>query len=118
MDSLRREPDMSAEHNALPAVASNLPQSEPVDQPSSPPIWVQRLQLIVFVVFCVELGMLLAVLPWTRVWTENSLVLSHPGLRAVLQHNFVRGAVTGLGLVDIWLGIWEAVHYRERSARR
>jgi hypothetical protein len=85
----------------------------PTISPIAAPVWVQRLQLVVLVVFCIELGMLLAVLPWTRVWLENSLLTNYPALRAVAHQNFVRGAVSGLGLVDIWIGIWEAVHYRE-----
>jgi hypothetical protein len=76
-------------------------------------LWLERTSLVVYVVFCVELGMLLAVLPWTRVWTDNTFVISRPLLRSLATDNFVRGLVTGLGLVDIWLGIWEAVHYRE-----
>lgn len=82
---------------------------------SSEPVWAQRLKLVVFVLFCIELGMLLAVLPWTRVWSENSLLAAYPTVRAVLQFEFVRGAVTGLGLVDIWLGIREAVNYRDKG---
>jgi hypothetical protein len=90
----------------------------PAAQPethASEPVWAQRLKLVVFVLFCIELGMLLAVLPWTRVWTENSLLTAYPSLRAVLQLSFVRGTVTGLGLIDIWLGIREAVVYRDRK---
>jgi hypothetical protein len=30
-----------------------------------------------------------------------------------MQSNFTRGLFTGLGLIDIWLGIWEAAHYRD-----
>jgi hypothetical protein len=25
----------------------------------------------------------------------------------------VRGVITGIGLVDVWIGIWEAVHYKD-----
>lgn len=77
-------------------------------------VWGKRLKLIVFVLFCIELGMLLTVLPWTRVWGENSLLVSYPILRAFLRHDFVRGAITGLGLIDVWLGIREAVNYKEK----
>jgi hypothetical protein len=78
------------------------------------PVWVKRIKLVLFVLFCIELGMLLTVLPWTKVWNENSVLLSYPTLRAIMRHDFVRGAITGLGLVDIWLGIREAVNYREK----
>ena len=104
-------PDPNISFPAQAMVAAKPPQA----QAPEVPLWAQRLQLIIFVVFCVQLGLLLAVLPWKPVWTDNSLVAGMPGLRAVLQHNFVRGLVTGLGLVDIWLGVMEAVRYREKK---
>ncbi len=82
---------------------------------SSVAIWIDRLGLVIRVVFYIELGMLLAVLPWTRLWTENGLLVEFPRLRDMMQMNFVRGLVTGIGLVDMWIGIWEAVRYRERK---
>ena len=81
-------------------------------------LWLHRLSLIIFVIFCIELGMLLTVLPWTRVWTENTLLAANHSWRAIMQDNFVRGAVTGIGVVDIWIGIWEAVHYREAGKKK
>jgi hypothetical protein len=36
-----------------------------------------------------------------------------PTLKEILSYNFVRGLVTGLGLVDIWMGVVEAVSFRE-----
>jgi len=77
------------------------------------PAWMQRVSLVVFVVFCIELGILLTVLPWTRVWTENSLLAGYPALQSFVQQGFVRGLITGVGLIDIWIGVWEAVHYTE-----
>lgn len=78
------------------------------------PRWLRRLSLVVYVAFCIEIGMLLIVLPWTQVWTENSLLLNRPELKGFLQQGFVRGVVTGFGILDLWLGISEAVHYREK----
>lgn len=95
------------------AEASPQPR-EPLPEPTDTmPRWMQRTSLVVFVVFCIELGMLLVVLPWTGVWSENSLLAASPGLKAFVTNGFVRGAVSGLGLVNIWIGIWEAVQYRE-----
>jgi hypothetical protein len=96
-------------------------QEAPTQAPTTGPVprhvvWLHRLSLVIFVVFCIELGMLLAILPWTAVWNQNSLVGSYPALKAVLQNNFVRGVATGIGLVDIWIGIWEAVHYHDPLA--
>lgn len=77
-------------------------------------LWLDRMWMVIYVAFCIEVGILLTVLPWYgRVWTDNSFMMAHPMLRTLAAGNFVRGVVTGLGLVDIWLGISAAVHYRE-----
>jgi hypothetical protein len=76
-------------------------------------LWLQRIWLVVFVLFCLEVGIILTALPWTRIWTDNSLLLGYPHIREFLTQNFVRGLVSGLGLVDIWMGVAEAVRYRE-----
>jgi hypothetical protein len=89
--------------------------SNPLTPPSPVAIWIDRIGLVIKVIFYIEMGILLVVLPWISVWTDNNLILAYPTLRAILQHNFVRGAVSGIGLVDIWIGIWEAVHYRDRK---
>ena len=81
--------------------------------PKRPRLWVQRIWLVVFVLFCLEVGIILTALPWTRIWTENSLLLGYPQIREFLMQNFVRGLVSGIGLVDIWMGVAEAVRYRE-----
>ncbi len=85
----------------------------PAKKPKRPHLWLQRLWLVVFVLFCLEVGIILTVLPWTRLWTDNSLLMSFPALKEFLNHHFVRGVVSGLGLVDIWMGVAEAVTYRE-----
>ena len=85
----------------------------PAKTPRRPHRWLQRLWLVVFVLFCLEVGIILTVLPWTRLWTENSLLVSYPAVREFLMHGFVRGIVSGLGLIDIWMGVAEAVTYRE-----
>ena len=74
---------------------------------------MHRLSMVIFVAFCVELGMLLVVLPWTRLWTDNSLLAAYPTWRILAQDNFMRGVVSGLGLVDVWLGIREALRYHD-----
>lgn len=76
-------------------------------------LWARRLGLLVFVLICLELGIALVVLPWTHIWTDNNLLLDYPTVRFWAANTFVRGAFSGLGLVDIWLGVWEVVRYRE-----
>ena len=99
--------------NAEPQSSGPVLVMPPASQPKHPHRWLQRLWLVVFVLFCLEVGIILTVLPWTRLWTDNALLLNFPAAKEFLTFNFVRGLVSGLGLVDIWMGVVEAVTYRE-----
>lgn len=57
------------------------------------------------VAFFLEVGLLLVVLPWSGFWDRNYFVSAWPGLRPIFTNNFVRGAVTGLGVVNLFAGI-------------
>lgn len=82
------------------------------------PVWLQRVFVAVYVLFCIELGLVLIILPWmTGYWFSSGWLAQWPELRRILQSGFVRGAVSGLGLLDIWLGLMEAVRYHNRRSR-
>ena len=49
------------------------------------------------------MGVLLILLPWLGYWDHNFFLDKYPGLIPVLLHPSVRGAVTGLGALDILL---------------
>ena len=70
----------------------------------------------IYVVLTIYLGMMIVFLPWTEAWTQNSLLLGFPSIRAFIGSNFSRGLVSGLGLVDIWVGVSEAVSFRTRKS--
>jgi hypothetical protein len=53
-------------------------------------------------------GLVLAVVPWTTLWDANYLLQPYPVLRAIALHGMTRGAVTGLGLVNVMLALYEA----------
>jgi hypothetical protein len=90
------------------------PAPQPVEAHAEMPVWLQRLFVIVYVVFCIELGVVLVALPWSFLWFNNNFLAHWPAVRHFSQLGFVRGAVSGLGFLDLWLGISEAVHYRDR----
>lgn len=104
-----------------PVTSAEAPLATPPDTPPArlAPVWLQRLSLIVLVLFCVYLGVLVAVLPWwPRIWDQNAWIEARPALSAALHNGAVRGLISGLGLLDIWIGISEAVHYRDGRRER
>jgi hypothetical protein len=78
-------------------------------------LWVHRLLVLLLVFVCAAMGVLLLILPWRPEWTDNHFLLGSPGLRTFVSNGFVRGLCSGLGLLDIWIGFWEAVHYHETN---
>ena len=100
--------------DAPPPAGPPSPEPQPGHGSSAAPLWLQRLSLFILVLFCVYLGVILTVLPWwTSVWDHNLFLTTHPYLWAVLRLGAVRGIISGIGLLDIWIGISEAVHYRD-----
>ena len=85
----------------------------PRHKPSLWQVWRARLVLVEFVFVCVVIGIILLIAPWTSLWTSNSLLATFPRVREFMMRDFVRGIVSGLGIVDIWLGVGEAIHYRD-----
>ena len=60
------------------------------------------------------LGVLVAILPWSPLyWDRNTWLLIHPAAARVAQSGWMRGLISGLGLLDIWIGVSEALHYRD-----
>jgi polyferredoxin len=62
---------------------------------------------LVYVAFFLEVGLLLMVLPWSTFWERNYFAAAWPTLRPFLTNNFLRGAVTGLGVVNLFAGFAE-----------
>ncbi len=92
------------------------PPPDPAPQPqSSLQLWLHRTSVFLFVLICAVAGVLLVILPWTPEWTDNYLLLSFPWLRTFISTGFFRGLCSGLGLLDIWIGFSEALHYHEQS---
>jgi hypothetical protein len=83
--------------------------------PSRIQMWMHRISVFLFVLISAVAGVLLIILPWTPEWTDNRLLSIFPGLRSVINNGFVRGLCSGLGLLDIWIGFWEALHYHEQQ---
>lgn len=71
-----------------------------------------KLLVMVFIFFCFELGFFLIVFPWSQYWENNLFLFYLPAIREFVLNNYFRGAVSGLGIVDIGLGLWEASHFR------
>lgn len=62
---------------------------------------------LLLIVFYVEVGLVLAVVPWSAYWERNYFADALPVLHAIITNYFFRGAVSGLGLVNLAAAIME-----------
>jgi hypothetical protein len=120
------DPNLPVEDGPVPAPPAAQNQTitrllEPNEIVASPPahtglqLWLHRTSVFLFVLISAVAGVLLVILPWTPQWTDNYLLLSYPWLRSLISTGFFRGLCSGMGLLDIWIGFWEALHYHDRQ---
>jgi hypothetical protein len=64
---------------------------------------MNRVLNALLVLLCFELGVLLLLLPWSGIWEHNYFLTHFPSLIHIVLHPSFRGAVSGLGLLDVGL---------------
>jgi hypothetical protein len=116
------DPKLPVENVAVPSQPGLAQTESGAALLNSPPqahrnlhLWLHRSSVFLFVLISAIAGVLLVILPWTPEWTDNYLLLSYPSLRTLISTGFFRGLCSGLGLLDIWIGFWEALHYHEHT---
>jgi len=64
---------------------------------------------VFFSVYCLEAGLFFIIVPWTRLCTSNPLLHSTYTISMMANDPFLRGFISGLGVVHIILGVKEIV---------
>ena len=62
-------------------------------------------------------GIILVWLPWTGAWENNMALWFWPQIKPVVLNPFFKGAVIGLGIDNILIGIHDVIHTRFASKR-
>ena len=60
-----------------------------------------------FAALLLEAGLLLILVPWSAFWDRNYFFDAVPALAEILKSNYSRGAVSGLGVVNLLAGLGE-----------
>lgn len=69
----------------------------------------RRILRIVLALFCFEIGLILLLLPWTLLWDRNYFFSLSSTAQRFMLSSYVRGGVSGLGLVNLWFAASETV---------
>ncbi|HMT09254.1 MAG TPA: hypothetical protein PKA82_14720 [Pyrinomonadaceae bacterium] len=83
---------------------------------------VERLTVIFFIILCLLLGMYLILAPWDMLfgqWSNNYLLAfvadksGIPAIHKAVASTWFRGAVTGLGVLNILIAVWEVFNFNK-----
>jgi len=66
---------------------------------------LHRFLRVLMLVVWLELGMVLILVPWLEIWEANFFLYQYPALGTVVKNPFVRGAISGLGFMNVLLSI-------------
>lgn len=85
-------------------------------------VMVARLTVVFLIFLSLEIGFILIVFPWMSIgiiadWGDNYLLallsdkLGIPLLKNLVASGWVRGAVTGLGILNVLVALWEIINF-------
>jgi hypothetical protein len=74
------------------------------------PRWLERAELFIRVLLRMYIGIAVCYVPWSRMfWDQNPIFFHNPTLGSIAANGAVRGLVSGLGLLNLWIAFRDAM---------
>ena len=78
------------------------------------PRWLERVELFLRVMLRMYIGLAVCYAPWSHTfWDQNPIFLQFPTLGHIATTGAVRGIVSGLGLLNLWIAFQDAIRHRD-----
>jgi hypothetical protein len=108
---------MSLTPNPSPQLSSSeVHTGEPVpEERKGARRWPRRVLTLCFALFTLEIGLFLVLFPWTDKWDFNYFQSVIPALQDLWYEPSFRGALTGLGLVNVYIACMQFIYFLRRS---
>ena len=82
--------------------------------PQRIPRWLERIELLLRVMLRIYIGLMVCLAPWAPFfWDQNPIFLRYPVLAALAANGVVRGLVSGLGLLNLWIALQDILYRRK-----
>ena len=95
-------------------VPGTSPGAAPLHHPHGIPRWLERGELFLRVLLRMYIGLAVCYAPWSHMfWDQNPIFLHFPTLAIYAAHGAVRGIISGLGLLNLWIAFRDAVRHRD-----
>lgn len=109
-DSLAPGTQSVAEPPAEPRVAPLGPVPVP-PAPKARMSWGRRIEKVVLALFCLEVGGFLLIFPWVPQWSDNYFFAAAEQLRPLFLSPYFKGAISGLGALNLYLAVVESIDF-------
>jgi hypothetical protein len=86
---------------------------EPLQPQRQIPRWVRVIEITLAVILRLYVGAWVVLIPWQSIWT-NAWITHWPTVANFIGQGWVRGIVSGLGLLNIWMA-FRILFRRKRS---
>jgi hypothetical protein len=105
-------PVPGAPSESAPNPASD-PQSGALQQ-HGVPRWLVRVELFLRVMLRMYIGLAVCYAPWSHTfWDQNPILLQFPTIESIATNGAVRGIVSGVGLLNLWIAFYDAIRHRD-----
>ena len=100
--------------NPEPAPAFTATEQPDPPAPQRIPRWLVRVELFLRVMLRIYIGLAICYAPWSHTfWDQNPIFLQFPALSVIAANGAVRGLVSGLGLLNLWIAFHDAIQRRD-----
>jgi hypothetical protein len=87
---------------------------DPGHGPQRIPRWLERAELFLRVLLRMYIGITVCYAPWSPLfWDQNPLFTRFPTLGVYAAHGAVRGIVSGIGLLNLWIAFRDVIRHRD-----
>jgi hypothetical protein len=83
---------------------------------SMPEVDVSVFSRLLLALYLLEAGLLLVITPWSRFWDRNYCTALWPWLALVMGNAYMKGAVSGVGLISVLAALGELMGLLSRSS--
>ena len=97
------------------SAAGSAPESHAAMHPHHHvPRWLERVELFLRVMLRMYIGLAICYAPWSHnFWDQNPIFLQSTALADFARLGAVRGIVSGLGLLNLWIAFQDAIRHRD-----
>lgn len=109
-------PESSSLAGAVPSPSQPLVTAAATGAPPPQriPRWIVRMELFLRVMLRMYIGLAVCYAPWSHTfWDQNPVFMQFPAVASFAANGAVKGIVSGLGLLNLWIALHDALRHRD-----